>query len=114
MATGNFEFTGSIGNFSYYKRHDMDKVIVRTKGGPSREKVRHSPDFENTRRNNKEFAGRSRATMYIKRGLDTLVSLADYNIAGYLNARLKPVQDLDATNEWGKRSVLLSKNPGIL
>jgi hypothetical protein len=116
MATANpgYPFTGSFGNLSVFKRHDMDKLIVRTKGGPSREQVLKSPIFENTRRNNEEFKGRSTATMWLLRALDPLRPLANYNIAGPLNARIKPVQEMDTDGEWGQRNVLFTKKPRIL
>lgn len=43
-----------------------------------------------------------------------LKALADYNVTGPLNALVKRVQKLDEENVWGKRSILLSRNPRIL
>jgi hypothetical protein len=40
-------------------------------------------------------------------------ALADYNIAGRLNALLKPIQSLDE-GKWGERHVVLSRNPQLL
>jgi hypothetical protein len=42
------------------------------------------------------------------------LALADYNIAGPLNALLKPVQELDTVSELGKRNVYLSQQPHLL
>jgi hypothetical protein len=115
MATAhpNFPFIGTFGNLSVYKRHDMDKYIVRTKGGPSKEQIFHAPGFENTRRNISEFGGRSSATIWLLWALAPLRSLADYNIAGPLNALIKPLQQMDPVNEWGKRSIEFTRNPRI-
>jgi hypothetical protein len=116
MAKANpgYPFLGSFGNLSVYKRHDMDQLIVRVKGGPSKEQVLTSPIFENTRRNIEEFKGRSTATMWLLRALEPLRPLANFNIAGPLNALIKPVQAMDPDSEWGQRHVLFTKMPRIL
>jgi hypothetical protein len=112
--TPGFMFTGSLSNLSAYKRRDSNKVILRTKGGASKEKIKHLPSFEKTRKINSEFGGRSTACKWIRLALWPQLALADYNIAGPLNALLKPVQELDKGNEPGRRSVLLSKQPSLL
>lgn len=111
---GNIQITGSLDNLSFYKRRGSDKIIVRRKGGPSSDKVREHPNFENTRRNNREFAGRAKATGLIKRALNPLTFLADYNITGPLNALLKPIQKIDTSSDWGQRSIVISKNGRLL
>lgn len=116
MATldGTIQFTGSIQNLSFYKMRGSDKIIVRTKGGPSRKQVKHSMNFENTRRNNKEFGGRARAAAHIKCILSPLLFIADYNITGPINALLRPIQKLDTESDLGKRSILITKQPRLL
>lgn len=114
VMTPGFEFTGSVGNLSAYRMRGSDKIIIRTKGGASKEKIKKAPQFELTRRNNHEFGGRSTTVKWIRRMLHPVKELADYNIAGSLNALLKPVQALDAISEWGKCNVCLSKAPHLL
>jgi hypothetical protein len=111
---GELQIIGSLQNLSAYKMRGSNKIIVRKKGGPSKNKVRHSPTFEKTRMNNKEFGGRSKAASHIKRLLWPLLSLADYNITGPLNALLKPIQEMDKESDWGQRNILISKNPRLL
>jgi hypothetical protein len=111
---GNLQFTGTLDKLSFYKMRGCDKIVVRKKGGPTRKQIKHSTQFEHTRRNNKEFGGRAKAAQQIKRGLNPLLFLADYNITGPLNALLRPVQKMDSSSEWGKRNILLSKNPRLL
>lgn len=111
---GDFSFTGPIGNMSVYKRRDIADPIMRTKGGASKEKIKNAPQFENTRRLNAEFGGRSAASRRVMYALWHLKPLADYNIAGPINALLKHVQALDTEGEYGKRSIELSKNPRLL
>lgn len=112
--TPGFSLIGSISNLSAYKRRGSDKIIIRTKGGPSKEQMNRSPSFEKTRKNNKEFGGRSTASKWIRKGLWPQTLLADYNISGPLNSLLIPVQELDTENQHGRRSVLLSKQPSLL
>ena len=84
-------FTGSLHNISTYKRRDMDTIIIRLKGGPSKRMIKSNPSFELKRRINKEFGGRSTASKWIMRILYPLKPLSDYNISGPLNSALKPV-----------------------
>jgi hypothetical protein len=92
----------------------VDKIILRRKGGASKKQIKTSPNFETTRRHNAEFSGRAAASMWMMRVLFPLKKLADYNIAGPINALMKPVQVLDTESEFGKRHVQPSKNPGVL
>jgi hypothetical protein len=111
---GNIQITGSLSNLSFYKMRGSDKIIVRKKGGPTSKQVKKSPKFESTRRNNKEFGGRAKATSCIKEILNPLLFMADYNITGPLNALLKPIQELDTTSDFGKRNILISQDPRLL
>jgi hypothetical protein len=54
-------FIGSLGTLSAYKRKDSDKIILRGKGGPSKEQIKNGAQFELTRHNISEFGGRSKA-----------------------------------------------------
>jgi hypothetical protein len=112
--SSEFIFTGSLGELSAYRMRGVEGIIVRTKGGPSKKQIKTSPKFANTRRLNAEFGGRATATKWIMKMLRPLKPLADYNIAGPLNALMKPIQALDVESGFGKRSIYLSKNPGLL
>jgi hypothetical protein len=111
---GEILFTGSMQNLSAYKMRGSDKIILRKKGGPSKKQIKHSPRFDLTRRNNREFGGRAQAAAHIKRILQPLLFLADYNITGPLNALLKPIQKMDTGSEWGKRNIMLTKHSRLL
>lgn len=107
-------FVGSIGNLSAYKMRGSDKIIIRTKGGASKKRIKHGPEFDMTRRHNSEFSGRSTASKWIMKMFSYVKSLADYNVAGPLNALMKPVQVLDTKSDLGERNVVLSANPRLL
>ena len=107
-------FTGSLSNLSAYRMRGSDKIIVRTKGGPNKKQIKNDPNFHMTRRHNAEFGGRATATSWIRFALNPILKLADYNIAGPLNALVKPLQHLDTTNDLGKRNIYFSRQPGLL
>ena len=112
--TEGLTFTGPISNLTAYKMRGSNKIILRTKGGATKEQIRNDPNFVNTRRVNAEFGGRATATRWVRSALVPLLPLADYNIAGPINALLKPIQELDTTNDWGKRAIHFTKEPGLL
>jgi hypothetical protein len=118
MATlqpGALPVLGTIANLILYKRHDFpDKIFVRKKGGVRSETLKKSPRFENARRCSTEFGGRAVASRLIMSSMYELKKLANYNIAGPLNSHMIQLHQLDTVNEWGQRSVLLSKQPQLL
>jgi hypothetical protein len=116
MATlfSEIQFIGSLGELSAYKMRGSDKVILRTKGGPTRKQVKTARSFVNVRRINAEFGGRSTTSRWIILMMGPQKTLADTSMSGRLNALLKPIQELDKLGGWGQRHVQLSKNPQLL
>ncbi len=106
-------FQGSIDNLSFYKIKGLEGTYVRKKGGPSKEQYKQAPGMINTRRGCTEFGGRAMASKWIMKSLLYQKPLADHNIAGPINALLRPIQNLDNENSWGQRSVRLSANPQL-
>jgi len=107
-------FVGPVGPVSVYKMRGHDGLVMRTKGGAEKNQIKNSPKFELTRKNNAEFGGCSKAGKWIRTELHALQVVTDYNISGPLNALMKHIQLLDTQNEWGRRSILLSRNPRLL
>src|SRR5215831_5775500 len=110
----NFDFTGKLGNVIAYKRRGSDRIILRTKGGPTENQIKTHPNFKAARDYGKEFGGRAVGSKWIRRMLDPLPSVGDYNTAGTLNALIKPIQGLDADHDRGERSILFSKDTSLL
>lgn len=113
IVNGPFDLHGSAGEFSFYKRKDIDKTIARRKGGPSRQKVLHDPKMAGTRRVNAEFAGRSAISKWLLAALRPLKPVSDYNWSPALNKLLRPIQVMDTESLLGQRSVCLSKAPHL-
>src|SRR6218665_2973625 len=101
-------FTGSFGGLSAYRMKGSDKIILRSKGGAKKERIKNDSSFVNTRRNNAEFGARALMSRCITRGMNSVRWLADYNMSGPLNAFLRPLQKMDGVSEWGKRCIRLS------
>lgn len=100
--------TGSFGTASFYTMRGSDKVIVRTKGGASKEKIRTSPKFEGLRKQQKEWSACAKFGSVARYAMGGLHRLADYNITPVLNGMGKNLIKLDTVSEVGKRNLRLS------
>lgn len=106
---GNFGFTGSLGNLTAYKRQGSNKVILRTKGGASKNKIRRSPKFAKLRLCQTEFGACSTLGALIRHSIWGIKHLADSYISGHLNAFLKSILNQDTENKPGQRAILVSR-----
>ncbi len=111
---GPITLTGSLGGLSFYPMKGVEGLVGRTKGGASKKKIKKDKAFVRTRELNAEFGGRSRASGWIMRNTWPMKQLADYNVAGPLNALLKPIQTLDTQSPNGQHNILLSQHPQLL
>jgi hypothetical protein len=110
----DIQFTGSLSNLSAYKMRGHDRIILRTKGGASKKHIEKNPKFEKTRNLNNEWKAVCMASLAIRQGLNSLKTLADYNVSGPLNALVKKIQVTDTVNPKGKRSIRFSQQPDAL
>jgi len=109
IVKGFMQITGSIKGVSFYTRRGSDKVIMRTKGGPSKEQIAHSPKFEKSRRQQKEFKGCSKFSSLGRYAFGGLHRLADYNLTPVLVKMGGKLMKLDTESVFGKRSLKLSE-----
>lgn len=107
--SGTLAFTGSMGGVSAYRMRGVEKIVLRQKGGPSKQQVKNSPVFALTRRYNEECKGRMLLVKHINLAMQGVRHLYDYNYSGALAAVCQQVQAADTMNELGNRSVLLSQ-----
>lgn len=101
--------TGSISNISFYTRKGSDKVIARTKGGASKEKIKSSAKFEGFRLQQNEWRGCTRFASILRYAFGGLHRVADYNLTPVLNAFAKELQKTDTESINGQRGIYLSK-----
>jgi hypothetical protein len=106
--------TGSIKGVSFYTRRGSDKVIMRTKGGITKEKIEIAPQFEELRKNQQEFRGCSKFASLTRYAFGGLHRLADYNLTPVLTGMAKNLMKLDTESELGQRRILLSKHRQVL
>jgi hypothetical protein len=104
---GNVQFEGTLDDFVAYTREDIEGIIVQRKGGPTRRQVKKGENYRLTRKNNREFGGRSYFFSLMNGLLIHLKSCTGYNISYAINSLLKPVQEMDTEGELGRRKISL-------
>lgn len=114
IVKGAIQLTGSIKGVSFYTVRGSDKVIMRTKGGASKEKIKTSPKFEGLRKQQKEWSGCAKFGSVTRWALGGLHRLADYNLSPVLNGIGKNLMKLDTESETGRRRLYLSAYPQAL
>jgi hypothetical protein len=104
MATMNSDFSlqGGFGNLSAYKRKGSDKIIVRTKGGGSKHKIK----------TNAEFGGASQCSKKIKNVISQ--NPGDPNLSGRLTSLSRAILVLDTESPVGQRNILISAHRNLL
>jgi len=105
---------GSMANFSMYRMHGTDKIVVRIKGGPTKEQIKKLPQFEQLRQNNSEWTGCTLMGSQLRWSFKVMNRLEDYAVTGALNAICKEIQKFDTENGQGKRSIILSQHKNML
>ena len=108
------QLEGSIANVTMYKMHGSDKVIVRTKGGITKNQILTKPQFEKLRLNNSEWTGCTRMGSNIRKSFLVMNHLEDYPVTGALNALCKEIQKLDTAGTHGRRAIRLSQHKNMI
>jgi len=114
IVKGAIQLTGSISGVSFYTVHGSDKVIARTKGGASKEKIKSSPKFEGLRKQQKEWSGCAKFGSITRYAFGGLHRLADYNLTPVLNGIGKNLMKMDTESETGRRNLKLTTYPQAL
>ena len=114
IVKGIMTMNGGVGNVTFYTQRGTNKVIMRTKGGATREKIAANPKFEGLRKHQKEFGVCSKFGKYTRSAFGDLRRVADYNLSAVLTGIGRNIMKLDTTSEAGKRALCLSQNKGAL
>jgi len=114
IVKGFLQMTGSIQGVSFYTRRGSDKVIMRTKGGVTKEKMASAPQFEGLRKNQLEFSGCTKFASITRYAFGGLQRLADYNLNATLSGMGKNLMKLDTEAPLGQRRILLSQHKQVL
>ena len=109
IVKGPIQLTGSLSGVSFYTRRGSDKIIARTKGGVSGDKIKRLPQYEGLRLQQKEWSGVTKLASGLRHAFGGLHRLADYNLTSVLNGLANKMQKADISAEKGKRPVRLSQ-----
>jgi hypothetical protein len=73
------DFTGRLGPASVYKMRGHNKLVIRSRGGASKSRIKNHPNFQATRNLNREWKLVTEVAADIRGDLAALKPLADYN-----------------------------------
>ena len=104
----NSPFSASMGGFSVFTRRDTGKIVVRTKGGASAEKIKNDTSFARTRLQMAEFAGCSTAARMMREAMLTVKDLSNISLHGQFVKLISRIREMD-TNPAGQRSIIFSR-----
>ena len=110
----NMPLTNSLGDYSIYPMKGVKKLIIRAKGGPSKEQIAKSPQFERLRKSQSEFAGAGKASGLIMHTTKGINHLADHTFSGMLTKVCRLIQAKETQVATGKRPILFSKYGQLL
>ena len=111
---GPITYTGTFNNMTAYKMRGSDKIILRMKGGASKEQIKNSTCFAQVRKNNAEFGASAKAAARIRLALTYIKHLADPGSTGRLNSLCKTILKQDSVNLHGQREVSFAKHGQLL
>jgi len=106
---GAIQLTGNLGDLSFYTMRGCEGIVVRRKGGATKEQIRSDSSFGIVRKINSEWSGVTLMAGAIHRTMYNLTRLSDFNSSGQLNAIAKKIQKCDECHDLGERPVQLSK-----
>ena len=107
--TMNLPLTNALGDFSLYQMEGVPKLIIRAKGGPTKDQIANEPQFERLRNSQSEFSGAGKAIGMIMDTTRGLNHLADHAFGGMLTKICRLIQTKDTVADPGKRPILFSK-----
>ena len=105
---GGLKIAGSIQGVTYYTRVGSDKVIARSKGGPSPRRMKLGDEFKNTRKHQIEWKACVKFSKGLHHALGETYRLGDYTLCSTWNGLGKNIMGLDTTKPAGERNLMLS------
>lgn len=100
--TGPFNLEGTMGNVIFYKRNG--KYYTRSKGSPSKNKLKHGKEFENSRKVSAEFGHASKFAAKLSRSCSGLLNPGKHDgLHGRLTSKMHKVVQSDPVSEYGYR-----------
>jgi hypothetical protein len=101
---GIFEIQGTMKGMTFYKT--KDGLLIRAKGGVSKQRIMNDPAFQRTRENGSEFSHNAKMSQLLRRSIASLLPLAkDYRVSSRLSQTMSWVKNLDFESVRGQRKV---------
>ena len=95
---GIFQATGSIKGISFYSPVGSDKVIMRTKGGATKERIAKGAEFAKLRKHQTEWAGCVQFAKAVRSAVGEVYRLADFNLSPVWTGMGKSLIKLDTAD----------------
>lgn len=111
---GLLNITGKLEDLSLYKMHGVDDIIVRRKGGPTKQMIKNSDSCVRIRENNTEFSTCSAMGKDIRYFLQINTYSSDYSSSGKLNGLMMQMLKKDEKHDRGERGICISQNREML
>lgn len=108
VVKGPFDVEGSIKGMTFYTRVDSKKVIMRTKGGPSKNRIAKGREFEKMRKHQQEWSACVQWARAVKVAVGDITRLSDFNLAPAWTGLGKKLMALDKEAAIGERSLRLT------
>jgi hypothetical protein len=108
IVKGIFQATGSIKGVSFYSPVGSDKVIMRTKGGATKERIAKGKEFEKLRHHQAEWGGCVQFARGVRGAVGELYRLADFNLSPVWTGMGKKLIKLDTISPIGERKLQLT------
>jgi hypothetical protein len=102
---GFIRLKGTLGDVSFYEHKEYGPVL-RMKGGPTRNQLKHGRKYDITRRHNSEFGRASHYGALLRRAFRLLVRYCkETRLDTRLSSRLREIIWMDKESEFGKRDL---------
>lgn len=108
IVKGVIRATGSVKDMSFYTVAGSDKVIMRSKGGPSKARLAKGKEFEVVRKHQVEWAACVQFAKALSSAAGTIYSMSDHRVYSAWTGVGKQLMGLDTESEIGKRALRLS------
>lgn len=101
---GIFEIQGTMKGMTFYKT--KDGLLIRAKGGVSKQRIMNDPAFQRTRENGSEFSHNAKMSQLLRRSIASLLPLAkDSRVSSRLTQTMSGIKNLDFESVRGQRKV---------
>ena len=108
IVRGALQVTGSIKGVTFYTRVGSDKVIMRTKGGPSKQRMAKGPEFEKLRQHQQEWGACVQFARAVREAVGYNYRLCDFNLSPVWTDIGKNLMKMDQVGKQGERRLFLS------